>query len=61
MRPESIRRIVRGALSLAAVAALYEAVARSGLFPAVLLPTLPVVAATLYATCADGTMPMHAL
>jgi NitT/TauT family transport system permease protein len=27
----------------------------------VLLPTLPVVAATLYATCADGTMPMHAL
>jgi len=61
MTPEGIRRIVRGALSLAAVAALYEAVARSGLFPAVLLPTLPVVARTLYATCADGTMPMHAL
>jgi NitT/TauT family transport system permease protein len=61
MMSERIRRIVRGALSLAAVAALYEAVARSGLFPAVLLPTLPVVARTLYATCADGTMPMHAL
>jgi len=61
MTPERIRRIGRGALSLAVVAALYEAVARSGLFPAVLLPTLPVVARTLFATCADGTMPMHAL
>ena len=41
MMPERIRRIVRGALSLAAVAALYEAVARSGYFPAALLPPVP--------------------
>jgi len=60
MTTERRQRIVRGALSLVAVAALYEAVARSGAFPAVLLPTLPVVARTLVASCADGTMPMHA-
>ena len=60
MRSERIRRIMRGAFSLATVAALYEAVARSGMFPAVLLPTLPVVARTLYASCADGTLPLHA-
>ncbi len=58
--PERIRRVLRGACSLIVVAALYEAVARSGAFPPVLLPTLPVVARTLYAGCADGTLPMHA-
>lgn len=57
---DRIRHVLRGALSLVAVAAIYEAVARSGLFPAALLPTLPVVARTLAATIADGTMPMHA-
>lgn len=57
---DRIRRMVRGGLALVAVAAIYEAVARSGLFPAVLLPTLPVVAHTLVASFADGTMPMHA-
>jgi NitT/TauT family transport system permease protein len=54
------RRVVRAALRLIAVAAIYEAVARSGIFPAVLLPTLPVVAGTLAASIADGTMPLHA-
>ena len=59
--PKTIVRRLHGALSLLVVATLYEAVARSGLFPPVLLPTLPVVARTLYASCADGTLPMHAL
>jgi NitT/TauT family transport system permease protein len=54
-------RILRGGLSLVAVAAIYEAVARSGIFPNVLLPTLPVVATTLAGAIADGTMLMHAL
>jgi NitT/TauT family transport system permease protein len=57
---ERMHMILRGGVTLLAVAALYEAVARSGLFPAVLLPTLPVVARTLYGTFADGSMPMHA-
>ena len=57
---ERAHRVVRGTLSLLAVAALYEAVARSGLFPAVLLPTLPVVAKTLATAIADGTMLLHA-
>ena len=54
------RSLIRGALSLAATAALYETVARSGLFPAVLLPTIPTVAQTLFATIADGSMIEHA-
>ncbi len=53
-------RVLRGTLSLLAVAAIYEGVARSGLFPAVLLPTLPVVAKTLAGAIADGTMLLHA-
>src|SRR5262249_22572295 len=58
---DRIRMIVRAVTTLLVVAAIYEAVARSGLFPAVLLPTLPVVVGTLYATLADGTMPLHAI
>jgi NitT/TauT family transport system permease protein len=54
------RSLIRGALSLAATAGLYETVARSGLFPAVLLPTIPTVAQTLFATIADGSMIEHA-
>jgi NitT/TauT family transport system permease protein len=57
---ERTQRIVRGTLSVLAVAAIYEAVARSGIFPNVLLPTLPVVAATLAGAIADGTMVLHA-
>ena len=52
--------ILRGGVTLLVVAALYEAVARSGIFPAVLLPTLPTIAATLWASLADGSMPLHA-
>jgi NitT/TauT family transport system permease protein len=55
------RSIVRAAIAIAGAAALYEAVARSGLFPAALLPTLPIVARTFVAMIADGTMLTHAL
>ncbi|HEY1312157.1 MAG TPA: ABC transporter permease [Pseudolabrys sp.] len=54
------RTLIRGTLSLLATAALYETVARSGFFPAVLLPTIPTVAQTLFAMIADGSMIEHA-
>jgi NitT/TauT family transport system permease protein len=60
MTAERTASILRGALAVMAVAACYEAVARSGYFPPALLPTLPKVAATLYATVADGSMFRHA-
>ncbi len=53
------RSMIRGGLSLLVVAALYEAVARSGLFPAVLLPTIPAVVSTLIDMLADGSMIEH--
>jgi NitT/TauT family transport system permease protein len=59
--PELTRRLIRGTLTLVALAAIYEAVARAGFFPPALMPPLSVVAGTLYATFADGTMPLHAL
>ncbi len=61
MSPDRSRRIVRSTLSLLAVAAVYEAVARSGWLPTVLLPTLPTIAEALRAALADGTMAIHAL
>jgi NitT/TauT family transport system permease protein len=60
MNPERIRSIRRTVVTLLVAAALYEAVARSGLFPAVLLPTLPKVWAALVASLADGSMLHHA-
>jgi NitT/TauT family transport system permease protein len=57
-RTLSVRRAV---VTLVLVAAGYEALARSGFFPAVLLPTLPTVARTLWVGIADGTLPRHAL
>jgi NitT/TauT family transport system permease protein len=60
MSPERVRSIRRTAVTLLVAAALYEAVARSGIFPAVLLPTLPKVANALVASLADGTMLHHA-
>jgi NitT/TauT family transport system permease protein len=57
---DRIRSIRRATISLLVVAAIYEAVARSGLFPAVLLPTIPTVTRALIASLADGTMLMHA-
>jgi NitT/TauT family transport system permease protein len=60
MSPERVRSIRRTAVTMLVAAALYEAVARSGVFPAVLLPTLPKVANALVASLADGTMLHHA-
>jgi NitT/TauT family transport system permease protein len=59
--PDRLRSIRRGALSLLALAFLWEVVARTGVFPRALLPTLPTIARTLFATLADGTMERHAL
>jgi NitT/TauT family transport system permease protein len=58
---ERTRRLLRATLSLVALAAIYEAVARAGYFPPALMPPLTAVAATLYASFADGSMPLHAL
>jgi NitT/TauT family transport system permease protein len=57
---QSTRTLIRGALSLLVAAALYEAVARSGWFPAVLLPTIPTILSRLIDTLSDGTMLTHA-
>jgi NitT/TauT family transport system permease protein len=57
---ERVRMILRGSVTLLAAAAIYEAVARSGQFPAALLPTLPRVASTLFAGLMDGTLLAHA-
>ena len=60
MSPARLRSIRRTTVTLLVAAALYEAVARSGMFPAVLLPTLPKVATALASSLADGTMLHHA-
>jgi hypothetical protein len=57
---QSFRSIVRGAITLAVAAALYEAAARSGYFAPALMPTLPAIARTLFAMIADGSMIEHA-
>jgi len=54
------RSAYRSGLTLLLAAALYEVVARSGFFPAALLPTLPKVADTLWTLLLDGTMLEHA-
>ena len=41
-------------------AAVYEGIARSGAFPAALLPTLPAVARALVDGVLDGSLPGHA-
>jgi NitT/TauT family transport system permease protein len=56
-RRRSIRRAV---LTLAAAAALYQAIALSGYFPQALMPTIPTVLQTLYGMLADGSMFEHA-
>jgi len=52
--------LMRGAIAVLMAAAIYEAMARSGYFAPALLPTLPTVAHTLFASIADGTMIEHA-
>jgi NitT/TauT family transport system permease protein len=60
LSPDRVRSLRRAAISLIATAALYQAVAWSGCFPAVLFPGIPVVARTLWRMTADGTMLLHA-
>lgn len=55
------RSLLRGALTLAGIALVYEAFARSGLFAPALSPTLPTVGQRLVSMLLDGTMPRHAL
>jgi len=55
------RSLARAVMTITATAALYELMARSGVFPAALVPTLPTVARTLVAMLLDGTMLRHAL
>jgi NitT/TauT family transport system permease protein len=58
--PQRYQSLRRGALTLLVVAALYEAVARSGYFAPVLMPPLGIVARTLVAMLLDGTLLVHA-
>jgi NitT/TauT family transport system permease protein len=54
------RSAYRACITLLLAAAFYEAIARTGYFPAALLPTLPKVASTLWTLLLDGTMLEHA-
>jgi NitT/TauT family transport system permease protein len=51
--------MIRGGLTLIAAAALYEGLARSGIFAKALLPTIPTIVHTLIDMIADGTMLEH--
>ncbi len=59
-RSDRWRKMRRAAGTLVVLALVYEAVARSGYFPAVLLPTLPGVARALVGLLSDGTLLIHA-
>ena len=54
------RSLITAAITIAVAAAIYEGMARSGVFPRALLPTLPKVAETLFDLIADGSMLRHA-
>jgi NitT/TauT family transport system permease protein len=54
------RSLIRAVITIAAAAAVYEALARSGYFAAALMPTIPAIAQTLYASIMDGSMIEHA-
>jgi NitT/TauT family transport system permease protein len=56
---ERIRMIRRAAVTLLAAALVYEAVARSGLFPAVLVPSLTRVFSAFIAGLMDGSTLTH--
>ncbi len=55
------RSMLRGAVTLVGAAALYEGLARSGIFAAALLPTIPTILRALIVMLRDGTMEMHAV
>ncbi|MFN3656021.1 MAG: ABC transporter permease [Pseudolabrys sp.] len=54
-----VRSYWRAAATIALALVVYEAVARSGEFPAALMPTIPTVAATFYDMLLDGSMLKH--
>ena len=54
------RSMIRGGVTLVAAALLYEALARSGIFAAALLPTIPTILSALVIMMRDGTMELHA-
>jgi len=54
------RSLITAAITIAVAAAIYEGMARSGVFPRALLPTLPKVGETLFDLIADGSMLRHA-
>ncbi len=56
-----MRSLRRGVIAMVVAASAYEAVARSGAFPAALFPTIPDILATLADALADGSMPRHAV
>ncbi len=58
---QQTRTFIRGAVTIAAAAAVYEVLARSGIFAAALLPTIPTILRALYASLANGTMIQHAI
>jgi NitT/TauT family transport system permease protein len=60
MTKERVRSLRRGALTIVAVATLYEVVARSGHFAPALMPPLGAVATTLFDSLRDGSMFEHA-
>jgi NitT/TauT family transport system permease protein len=57
---DRMRSSRRAAIALLLAAAAYEIVARSGVFPSALLPTIPTILKTLVSMLADGTMLWHA-
>ena len=55
------RSAVVAVVSISVAALIYEAVARTGYFPPVLMPTLPKIASKLLEVLLDGTMLIHTL
>ena len=60
MITDRTRSILRGTVTILIVAALYEVIARSGIYPRALMPTLGKVASTFADMVADGSMLHHA-
>jgi NitT/TauT family transport system permease protein len=58
---DRMRSARRATVTLIVAAALYELIARTGYFPAVLMPSLSAIVQTLVSMLADGTMVNHAL
>ncbi len=54
------RSAIRAAMTVLVFALLYEAIARSGYFPAVLMPTLSSIGSALWTNLIDGTLIAHA-